>query len=191
MLYRLDFCFAYIDDILVFSNNHNKHLEHLQIISRKLTDYDIIINSGKSIFGVTSVTFLGYEISAEGTQLLPEHVAAFQEISLPKTVLISPQRFLGILNFYRRLLPLAAKHQSSLNAAIANLRGPQPVPWTSNLKDSFAACKASLSNAILLVHPSSDAPFSLFTDASSILVRAYLQQLVDNNWQPLIFFLRN
>lgn len=139
MLYRLDFCFAYIDDILVFSNNHNKHLEHLQIISRKLTDYDILINSGKSIFGVTSVTFLGYEISAEGTQLLPEHVAAFQEISLPKTVLIGPQRFLGILNFYRRLLPLAAKHQSSLNAAIANLRGPQPVPWTSNLKDSFAA----------------------------------------------------
>lgn len=187
ILSGLDFCFAYIDDILVFSRNNHEHFEHLRIIFGRLTEHGILINVGKSVFSATSVVFLGYEVSAKGTQPLPDRVDALRTFPLPKTVR-GLRRFLGMLNFYRRFLPSAAEYQSPLHTAIAGQRGNHPVSWTPILEDAFTACKESLSNITLLAHPSTDSPLGLFTDASAISIGACLQQHVSNDWQPLAFF---
>ncbi|GFU77645.1 retrovirus-related Pol polyprotein from transposon 17.6 [Trichonephila clavipes] len=109
----------------------------------------------------TSVTFLGYQVSSEGTRPLPDHIADLQNLPVPK-VARDLRRFLGMVNFYRRFLPSAAKYQSSLNDALSGLRGAQLVTWTSELNTAFSKCKEALSEVTLLTHPAPDVPLGLF-----------------------------
>ncbi|GFY71318.1 uncharacterized protein TNIN_379921 [Trichonephila inaurata madagascariensis] len=108
-------------------------------------------------------------------------------LDMPKTAR-DLRRFLGIVNFYRRFLPSAAKYQSSLNDALSGLRGAQPLIWTSELDTAFSKCKEALSEVTPLTHPAADVPLGLFTDASACHVGAALMQRADGNRRPLAFF---
>jgi hypothetical protein len=95
----LDFCFAYLDDILFFSQSLEEHEHHLRALFDRLQSNGILINPAKCVFKASEVTFLGYKVSAEGSRLLEERVAHLQDCPPPKT--ISQLRpFLGMLNFY-------------------------------------------------------------------------------------------
>lgn len=66
VLRNLDFCFAYQDDVLIASTNEEEHLKHLQAVFDRFDQYSIVINSSKSLLGVTELSFLGFLISKEG-----------------------------------------------------------------------------------------------------------------------------
>lgn len=185
----LDFCFPYLDDILVASKNREEHEEHLRILFQRLAAYGIIINVEKSVFFADSVIFVGYEVSAEGTQAPVDRVTALRSYKEPETAR-DMKRFLGMINFFRSFLPHAAEHQAPLNKAVAGKKGSQAIEWTPELTKSFELCKESLAEATLLAHPDCEAPLGLFTDASGFSIGASLQQLVNNKWQPLGFFSR-
>lgn len=187
VLSGLDFCFAYIDDILVYSRSPQEHEEHLRLLFGRLAQYGILVNATKCTLGNDSVHFLGYKVSPAGTEALPDRVAALREYPKPTTAK-GVRRFVCTINFYRRFLPHAAEHQASLHAALGGLKGNKPFPWTPELEHAFQACKDNLAEATLLAHRDPNAPLGLFTDASSDAVGACLQQLVDNAWEPLDFF---
>ena len=86
ILKDLDFCFAYLDDILVFSHSPQDHHQHLRTLFTKLRSYGILLNSPKCVFRVHEISFLGYKISSTGSQPLPERVADLQSYHPPKTV---------------------------------------------------------------------------------------------------------
>jgi hypothetical protein len=67
ILRGLDFCFAYLDDILVFFWSLEEHEQHLRALFTQLQRYGIIINPAKCIFRAPEVTFLSYKVSAEGS----------------------------------------------------------------------------------------------------------------------------
>lgn len=187
----LDFCFAYVDDILVFSCDAAQHAFHLETLFQRLHDFGVVINTTKSVFGAKEVTFLGYRISSEGTRPPSERIQALVDFPPPKTVQ-GMRRFLGMANFYRRFLPDAAKYQAPLIDAVAAIqgKGAKPFIWTPVLEECFEACKKSLTSATLLAHPNCNATIGLFTDASASHVGACLQQRSSHNddWQPLAYF---
>jgi hypothetical protein len=59
VLRGFDFCFAYMDDVLVFSQSLEEHKQHLRALFTQLQRYGIIINPAKCIFRAPEVTFLG------------------------------------------------------------------------------------------------------------------------------------
>lgn len=187
----LDFCFAYVDDILVHSKNHAEHAEHLQTLFQRLHEYGVVINPAKCVFGADEVSFLGYRVSAAGTRPPEDRIQALRDFPPPKTVQ-GMRRFLGMVNFYRRFLPDAAKFQAPLIDAVAAIqgKGAKPFTWTPALEEAFEACKNSLTSATLLSHPDCSASLGLFTDASSTHIGACLQQHHSDNedWQPLAYF---
>jgi cleavage and polyadenylation specificity factor subunit 1 len=191
ILWDLDFCFAYLDDILFFSRSPEEHEQHLPKLFLQLQAYGILINPAKCVFRVPELTFLGYKISSEGSRPLEERVAHLQACTPPKTVR-KLRQFLGILNFYRRFLPQAAATQAPLHDILSGprVKSSHPITWTPDLCKSFEECKASLSRPTLLAHPDSSAPLALVTDASTSAMGAVLQQQVQNAWQPLAFFSR-
>jgi hypothetical protein len=67
VLRGLDYCFAYLDDILVFSHSLEEHEQHLRALFRRLQTYGIILNPKKCIFRPSEITFLGYKVSADGS----------------------------------------------------------------------------------------------------------------------------
>jgi cleavage and polyadenylation specificity factor subunit 1 len=111
ILRGFDFCFSYIDDILVYSRSPQEHEQHLRTLFKQLQAYGILLNPGKCVFRATEVTFLGYRISGKGSQPLPDRVADLQACPPPQTTR-HLRRFLGMLNFYRRFLPHTAATQA-------------------------------------------------------------------------------
>jgi hypothetical protein len=65
ILRGLDFCFAYLDDILIFPHSLQEHQLHLQTLFNQLQQYGILINSAKCVFRASDVTFLSYKVPAE------------------------------------------------------------------------------------------------------------------------------
>jgi hypothetical protein len=74
ILRELEFCFAYVNDILVFSRSLEDHERHLVAIFGRLQTYGILINPAKFVFRASEVTFLGYRMSSEGSRPLEERV---------------------------------------------------------------------------------------------------------------------
>jgi hypothetical protein len=97
----------------------------------------------------------------------------------------SLQRFLGMVNFYRRFLPGIAHVLAPLTSAT---KGKGRLTWTPEMTLSFQNAKSSLATAVPLKHPDPTAPLSLATDASNSHVGAVLQQKTNGSWQPLSFF---
>jgi hypothetical protein len=141
ILRELDFCFAYLDDILVFSHSLEEHEQHLRTRSNRLQQYGIQINSPKCVFRASEVTFLGYKVSAEGSRPLQDRVAHLQDCPPPKTA-SQFRRFLGMLNFYRRFLPHTAACQAPIHDVLSGPRvnGSHPINWTPDLHRAFDEC---------------------------------------------------
>lgn len=187
VLHDLDFCYAYVDDILVFSPDEKTHRAHLRILFRRLADYGLLINLNKTIIGASSVIFLGHQISATGILPPIERVQSLQDFPKPKTAK-DMRRFLGMVNFFRQFLPSAAKDQAPLHEALRTLTKNQVFPWCPATTNAFETTKLSLTTAVQLVHPLPTARLAVFSDASSTSIAGTLMQFVDNTWQPLAFF---
>lgn len=191
VLRNLDFCFSYIDDILIASSSPEQHEVHLRQIFQRLQQYGLTINLEKCVFGESCIKFLGYEISSNGTRPLPDRVTTILDYPLPKFA-CDLRRYLGMLNFYRRFTPHAADHQTILHQMHKNCKKSDktPLSWTSEALSAFEKSKNDLANAALLVHPHSSFPLSLTVDASNSALGAVVEQYENGIWKPLSFFSR-
>ncbi|BHF60779.1 hypothetical protein SprV_0100374500 [Sparganum proliferum] len=100
----LPFVYAYIDDLLVASSTAEEHMEHLATVFDRLQQFGVVLNPSKCVFGVPSLEFLGHLVDSYGIRPLPSKVAAIRDFP-PPTSKRQLQRFLGMVNFYRRFLP--------------------------------------------------------------------------------------
>lgn len=184
----LDFCFTYIDDILIASDNKVQHQQHLRVVFERLREFGLSINVAKCVLGASKVNYLGYEVTKDGTRLLPERVAAVREYTRPSNI-TELRRFLGIVNFYRRFTRNAAQAQAPFNAMLvgAKKRDKRRVVWTPETEEAFNETKQRLAEAVLLAHP---APLILRIDASDSATGAVLEQRVTGGVEPLGFFSR-
>ena len=185
----LDFVYCYIDDILVASESPDQHHDHLRQLFSRLREYGVVINPDKCEFGVEQLDFLGHHIDNQGCHPLPEKVASIGDFPEP-TSLKQLRAFLGMVNFYRRFIP----HCAAILTPLTNLlrkqppRSRKPLPWSSECTTAFGAIKDALSNATMLMHPSSDRQTCLMVDASDTAVGAVLQQDIGGSLQPIAFF---
>ena len=181
----LPFVFVYLDDILVASPGRGAHLEHLRVVLDLLVQNGLVINLDKCSFALEEIEYLGHRISSSGIIPLRRHVDALLQQPRPQDVR-GLQRFLGMVNFYRRFLPGVARTLRPLTDALAG--NPRILAWSSELQSAFDAAKAALASAVSLAHPSPSADVSLVTDASASHVGAVLQQRESGGWRPLAFF---
>ena len=71
-----NFAFMYLDDVLVFLEIYNDHLHHLNIVFEKFQKASLKIKLRKCQFFKTHLHYLGYRISADGLEPLPEKLEA-------------------------------------------------------------------------------------------------------------------
>jgi len=182
----LPFCFIYVDDLLVASKDDAEHRRHLETIFRRLQEAGLVINPEKCEFGRSSVEFLGHRVTSDGVSPLPEKVSAICDMPPPQDVK-ALQRFLGMLNFYRRFLPSLAK----TIAPLTDLTSPsRDFEWGPEQDVAFQEAKKALAAATTLAHPLADAVLSLAVDASATHVGAVLHQKDKDALQPLAFYSR-
>ena len=111
------FCFCYIDDIIIFSQNEHQHKKHLHDVANRLAAYSLKLNFNKCLLGVSQLTALGYMLSTEGLAASDDKIKAIQQLPEPKTVKELRQA-LGLINYQRKFIPNAARILAPLNALL-------------------------------------------------------------------------
>jgi hypothetical protein len=147
---KFPWIFSYIDDHLVASRTLEEHKLHLRQLFSVLAANGLVINPGKCIFAQPTVTFLGHVVTSTGVSPLPGHIQVVQDFP-PPTDVKQLQRFLGVVNFYRRFIPAAAAILRPLTDALAGK--PKCLVWTDAMSAAFVAAKSALIAAVPLVHP--------------------------------------
>ena len=180
--------FVYLDDVLVASRSEAEHREDLRRLFERLRDFGLAINPGKCEFGRDRVEFLGFAVTKSGISPTASKISAVTEFPRPSDVK-GLQRFLGMLNYYRSLIPKAAAILKPLYTATSTTA--KKVDWTPEAISAFDSAKAALAQATAVVHPDPNAELALTTDASSIAVAAVLEQRGRSGWEPLAFFSRH
>jgi transposase InsO family protein len=179
--------FAYLDDVIIASSPAD-HEAAVQLVLERLRHHGLVLNLDKCVFSQPEVEFLGHQVSARGVELLEDHVATIRDFQPPadKQQL---QRFLGMVNFYRRFLPGAAGVLKPLTDALQGPGGKnRKLNWTAAMDAAFCKIKQLLCEATCLAHTDPAAAISLAVDASNTHVGAVLQQQHAGGWQPLAFY---
>ena len=188
--------YVYIDDILVASESEEQHLKDLATVFGILSNNGLVVQRSKCNLGRSSLDFLGYHVDPKGIYPLPERVEAIKSVPAPTTI-TELQRFLGMINYYRRWIKTAAGHLHPLFDALcgppkksgeARKPPPKKLSWNPTLQNAFVAIKEALAAATLLHHPRPGAPLALTTDASKFATGAVLEQLGPQGWEPLSFY---
>ena len=99
MLESLDFAIAYLDDILIKSENNNQHFDHIKEVMRMIDGYGFKLSSEKCEFFMSQIKYLGQIINAKGRTPDPERAEAIKSMPVPNNV-IKLQAFLGLANYY-------------------------------------------------------------------------------------------
>lgn len=102
------FVIAYMDDILVFSENKGDHEKHMQLVLEALDKAHLRIKLKKCQFGVEKLEFLGHLVSTEGIEMAPSKVDQIKNWPTPQSAK-NVQEFLGFCGFNRQFIRNYAK----------------------------------------------------------------------------------
>jgi hypothetical protein len=179
------FVTAYLDDILIYSDNLDEHRIHVQKVLQALSDADLHLKPEKCEFHRQEVKYLGFIISTDGTKMDPAKVTTIQEWPTPMNVK-DMQSFLGFANFYRRFI----RGYSAIVAPLTRLtRKDTAFIWDTTCTDSFAALKHAFTTAPILRHFDYDCEAIVETDASDYVSAGILSQYDDEGiLHPVAFF---
>ena len=168
-----DFVSVYIDDILIYLETLEDHLEHLKCVIERLMTSGLKLNPTKCHFVRQEVEYLGHIITPTGLKPNPKTVSSVKEFTVPQDVK-GVQRFLGLDSYYRRFIPKLAKIAHPLHQLT---RKGVPFEWTEDCQMAFETLKVRLISAPVLVYPDFSQDFLLETDASIMGLGAVLSQV--------------
>nr|GFC55152.1 putative reverse transcriptase domain-containing protein [Tanacetum cinerariifolium] len=92
------FNIVFIDDILVFSKSKEEHEDHLCTVLQILRQEKLYAKFSKCEFLLSSVTFLGHIVSAEGITMDPAKVEAITK--WPRPTFVTERHWLELLKDY-------------------------------------------------------------------------------------------
>ena len=188
VLRGLHFTYNYIDDLLIASPDAQEHRKHLRLVFERLQSHGVLINPAKCVLGVRQLQFLGHQIDSQGIRPLPDKVKVVMEFPRPANAR-KLREFLGLVNFYHRFIPNAARILQPLHQLLQSTKdGRTKLCWTSEAASAFEAGKQALASATLLSYPKPDALTSIMCDASDTAVGAVLQQDIGGQWCPIAYF---
>ena len=65
-------CLIYLDDIIIFSESFDQHLERLEAVFKRLHEHNLKVKASKCEFFMSEVTYLGHVVSEEGIKTDPD-----------------------------------------------------------------------------------------------------------------------
>jgi hypothetical protein len=166
------FCTAYLDDILIYSEDPLEHTEHVCKVLDRLQATGLQVDIKKSEFRTTCTKYLGFIISTKGIEADLSKVAVMHNWKPPTTVK-GVQGFLGFCNFYRRFVKEYGCIAQPLN--ILTCKGTS-FRWTAACQEAFEHLKRAMLGAPILCYFDYKLPTMLETDASDSVVAGVLSQ---------------
>lgn len=168
-------CLCYLDDVVIFSDTFENHLQRLQELFQRFRDANLKLHPGKCFLFQQEVDFLGFVISGEGIEPQPDKIKAVTEWPRP-TTLTQVWGFVALASYYRRLIPAF----SQLARPLFDLtKKNRTFEWGEQQEEAFQILKTKLATSLVVGIPQDDGDFVLDTDASQTALGAVLHQWQD------------
>ncbi len=182
------FAAAYMDDLVIFSDEWEDHVNHVQDVLETLRQANLTAKPSKCSFAQTQVEYLGYFVG--NGQIMPKKtkVEAIETWDQPKTKR-DVRAFLGVSGYYRKFIP----HYADIAAPLTDLtrkKCPEVVEWTPACEKAFQTLKDALCSEPILKMPDFTLEFILQTDASDRGLGAVLSQVFDGKEHPVVYLSR-
>ena len=178
------FVFVYMDDIIIFSESAELHLQHIEWVLDVLYKANMRVSREKSEFLLREVEYLGFIVSKDGVKTCPDKVAAILNFPAPIT-LFDVRSFIGLAGYYRRFIrdfasiakPLTELLKGENGLISANKSKGVAISLSSEQLDSFNRLRRILaSEDVILQYPDFKQAFDVTTDASGHAIGAVLSQ---------------
>ncbi|KAF7648476.1 hypothetical protein LDENG_00156450 [Lucifuga dentata] len=162
-----DFSAAYLDDIVIYSESWEAHIEHLQIVFDWLKAAGLTINPSKCTFARAETECLGYVIGNGIIRPQMKKIKALESCVLPQTK-TQLKSFLGMAGWYRRFI-VNYSARSAILTDMTSLKGLNQLQWTEEAVGAFKDIQQALSKHPVLYSPNFEKKKKTFivqTDAS-------------------------
>lgn len=140
---------VFFDDILVYSNSLEEHIEHLRQVFSLLANDKWSVKLSKCQFAQQRISYLGHVVSADGVATDPGKIQSIQSWLTP-TDAKQLRSFLGLAGYYRKFV----RHFAIISRPLNDLLKKGTIfLWTSIQEESFQALKNALVTAPVLALP--------------------------------------
>ena len=187
---NLTYALVYLDDVIMYSHTEEDHLRRLQAMFERFQEHGLKLKPSKCNFLRKQITFLGYEVSAEGMSPKDLNLKGIAEMA-PQENYTAVRRFLGMTGFFRCFIKGYAHIAKPLNDILegeASKLKSKAVTLPPEALEAFKRLKMCCMTAQVLAFANFTKPFHLETDASSDGLGAVLSQKTeDEKWHPMAF----
>ena len=180
------YCYVYVDDILIFGEDEKEHDLGFEKVLERLVDAGLKGNKEKMEYKVRKIRFLGHIIEKNKIHLAMDKEEAVKNLLPPKSK-EEVQKFMGIVNYYRKFIEKCAEKSEEL---LKFLRNDLAFVWSDKEQKAFESLKQELLTPRVLRQPDFKKLFILDTDASNSGIGAVLSQNFDDGEHPVIFLSR-
>ena len=181
----LEGCEGYIDDIIVFSDTWEQHLQRVKAFLTSLRHAQLTVNLAKCEFGQACVTYLGHVVGRGEIRPIHAKVDAIVNFPVP-TNKSQLMRFLGMVGYYRKFCNNFAVVAEPLTRL---LQKKQTYIWKEDQRAAFGKVKRLLTSAPVLAMPDFERPFIIHVDASDLGLGAVLmQESIEKLEHPIGYF---
>ncbi|GAU21767.1 hypothetical protein TSUD_328920 [Trifolium subterraneum] len=170
---------VFFDDILVYSDTEDSHVEHLACVFQLLAQNQFFLKPQKCAFAKHQIDYLGHLVSNGTVAPDPNKIRAIMDWPVPTTIK-GLRGFLGLAGYYRKFF----RNYAAIASPLTLLLKKDAFLWSESASTSLTALKHALVTAPVLVLPDFNSAFELQTDASGTAMGAVLLQ----NGHPLAYF---
>jgi hypothetical protein len=155
MDYLDKFVVVFIDDILIYSQSEEEHVDHLKMVLQRLQQHQLYAKLSKFEFWIDEVLFLGHIINKDGLALDPKKVADILNWKA-STDVRGIKSFIGMAGYYRQFIEGFSKIARPMTALLTN---KVEFKWTLKYQEAFEALKEKLTTTHVLIFPDVYKPF--------------------------------
>lgn len=180
---------AYMDDILITSDNINEGFTTLEELLIRLREAKMTLNLEKCEFFKTELNYLGHKIGHGTTRPGDLKSAAIEAFHTPKDK-EEVRRFLGLTGFFRRYVKDYGIIASPLTQLLKKEVDEKNWPWTEVEQAAFEKLKLQLRNQPVLTAYDREATHEIHCDACSKGIAGILIQRKGEDQQAVAYYSR-
>jgi hypothetical protein len=181
------FVIVYLDDILIYSQNEEEHIDHVRQVLERLRKYKLYAKLSKCHFHQKKVKFLGVIVGENGVEMDTSRIETIRDWPEPQSYR-EVMMFLGFTNFFRRFIyrysKIAAPLSDLLQGHMTKETMKANFEMTPAARQAFEKLKEAFMSPPVLAHFDPDKPILLVTDASGFAYAAILLQPIGDNPSP-------
>ena len=171
------FCTAYIDDILIYSNNLREHKEHVKKVLRKLRQADLQIDIEKCEFHVIETMYLDLIVFKNELRMNSRKMKTMKNWMTSANIK-NVQAFLEFANYYRRFVRNFSEIASSMTKLT---RKDTSFIWIKDCEEVFQILKDVFISDKVLLHFDSNKESVVKADFFDHVSVEVLSQYDNNN----------